>query len=361
MANNRVFYAMKRFGIGPSDASSFIQGRGTQQVGVTTTFNLEQVFELGQISLFDQIEGVPDVSLNASKVLDGRCPPYLLSTGQGTASSALLVDKAKESCSAVVAIYSETDSIAGGDSTALSSSDSYFVCKDLQVSSVEYSISTDSDATESVTYVGNDKEYSAGSVGSFLASSTIAEGDSPLANTGVSRREDIDFTNTRLPTDMPGITNSSSDTSFEYGTVSSSQVDNNEIPVQIQSISISASLTREAIPQLGTKENFTRVLTFPAEVTTEFTIHSLNGDGLSALVSDTSENTKDQNIRIALKEGLIIDLGTKNRLTSISLTGADAGGGNQTFTLSYQTFNDFTVVHSQAPDAESRTLPTLPS
>jgi hypothetical protein len=34
-----------------------------------------------------------------------------------------------------------------------------------------------------------------------------------------------------------------------------------------------------------------------------------------------------------------IDLGTKNKLTSVNYTGGDTGGGNATVTYSYQTFN----------------------
>jgi hypothetical protein len=37
--------------------------------------------------------------------------------------------------------------------------------------------------------------------------------------------------------------------------------------------------------------------------------------------------------------GYMIDLGTKNKLTSVNYTGGDTGGGNATITYSYQTFN----------------------
>ena len=38
-------------------------------------------------------------------------------------------------------------------------------------------------------------------------------------------------------------------------------------------------------------------------------------------------------------------LGNKNKLSSVTYGGGDAGGGNATVTYSYSTFNDFTVVH----------------
>ena len=50
----------------------------------------------------------------------------------------------------------------------------------------------------------------------------------------------------------------------------------------------------------------------------------------------------NKQIKIVLCDGTVIDLGTKNKLTSVNYTGGDTGGGNATITYSYQTFNDFT-------------------
>ena len=68
MANKRVFYAMKRVGIGPADASSFIQARGVQTVSSTTTFEIQQAFELGQLPIYENIEGIPSISLQLSLI-----------------------------------------------------------------------------------------------------------------------------------------------------------------------------------------------------------------------------------------------------------------------------------------------------
>jgi len=336
---------------------SFIQARGVQTVASTTTFEIQQAFELGQLPIYENIEGIPSISLQVDKVLDGRCPIYLLSTGQGSASANTLVSKADESCSIAVAVYSESDNIAGSTTTALSSATNYFVCKDMQIDSVSYTIPVQGDATESVSFVGNDKDFAASSVGAFSAESLVSatDGAGPKATTGVSRREDVDFTNTRLPTEIPGVSNSSSDPAYEFGTITADSSTGN-FPVQIQSISITASLARETVFELGNKAVFNRYLTFPAQVSCDITIHSLTGDQVDALSSNSAVNTKDQNIRVALKEGLIIDLGQKNRLSSVSLSGGDVGGGNEQVTYSYQTFNEFTVVHSDAPDTVSRTL-----
>ena len=122
MANKRVFYAAKKAGIGPVGAAggggeNFRQLHGIQSVGITTTFNLEQTFELGQLAIYENIEGIPDVSIDIEKVLDGYCPVYLLATGlsdgASAATAATLVGRSTAACDFVLATYKDTDQIAG--------------------------------------------------------------------------------------------------------------------------------------------------------------------------------------------------------------------------------------------------------
>ena len=62
MPNNRIFYASQGVAISAPDpgttstkgiasATSFMHG--VQSVGITTNFNLEQAFELGQIQIYE--------------------------------------------------------------------------------------------------------------------------------------------------------------------------------------------------------------------------------------------------------------------------------------------------------------------
>jgi hypothetical protein len=108
-----------------------------------------------------------------------------------------------------------------------------------------------------------------------------------------------------------------------------------------------------------------RYVTFPVEVTSEFEVVAVSGDGINATESgyysgltgntvatpsDTGcvarHNLLDQTIFIETCEGTRIYLGTKNKLTSVNYTGGDTGGGNVSVTYSYSTFNDFVVAHS---------------
>ena len=92
MANNRVYYAIQQVlfrknSSGHTVNSSLITGggsytpaHGVQSVGLSTTFNLEQVFELGQLAIYENVEGTPDIEVTMSKVLDGYPPLWILAT-----------------------------------------------------------------------------------------------------------------------------------------------------------------------------------------------------------------------------------------------------------------------------------------
>ena len=73
MANNRIFYACQAVALKPMAGlnAQYKVAHGVQSVGITTNFNLEQAFELGQIQIYENIEGLPDVEVTMEKLLDG--------------------------------------------------------------------------------------------------------------------------------------------------------------------------------------------------------------------------------------------------------------------------------------------------
>ena len=81
--NYRIFYAIQQIAFakeGWEAAGNFKEAHGVQSVGITTTFNLEQAFELGQLAIYENIEGIPDIEVTIEKVLDGYAPIYCLAT-----------------------------------------------------------------------------------------------------------------------------------------------------------------------------------------------------------------------------------------------------------------------------------------
>ena len=84
-----------------------------------------------------------------------------------------------------------------------------------------------------------------------------------------------------------------------------------------------------------------------------WTWYASSGDLINAIDSCTggsfceeATNLSNNTIRIATCEGTRLWLGNKNKLSSVSYGGGDAGGGNATVTYIYSTFNDFTVLHA---------------
>tara|TARA_R110002074_G_scaffold220476_1_gene390989 strand:+ start:117 stop:1361 length:1245 start_codon:yes stop_codon:yes gene_type:complete len=400
MANKRVFYATKKAGLSGTGVGNgvkkFQQLHGLQSVGMTTTFNLEQAFELGQLAIYENIEGIPDVSIEIEKVLDGYCPIYVLATSingvtssseDGKSSAPSLIGRSRAQSDFAMSIYKDTDELAYNARDAADNeghlAESHVVCSGVFVNSVSYNVGVDGNATESVSLVGQDKVWYSqakghtrgGATGDAITWSTTdlitTNDDEPLAlrssypasaSGGVNRREDVLFSyanssigkqeseyprsgiGTVLPTHIPGINTKGQNKQNSDGT----------FKTHLQSFSCSSDFGREDIFELGRKGRYHRFLPFPTEVTCEVTIISTSGDLISSTEAGhpnkDNTNLTDQTIRLHMREGLIVDLGRKNKLSSVSVTGGDAGGGNEEITYSYTNFNDMTVFHPQDPN-----------
>jgi hypothetical protein len=353
MANNRIYYAIQQVELG--QGGDRVAVHGLQSVGITTNFNLEQVFELGQLAIYQNVENVPDIEVTLNKVLDGYPLLYVLATEAGSAVNTSLVaaspDLAGRSNARVdmrLSIYPDTQTSAKNSSIAA------VTCSGMYVSSVSYTFPVDGNFTEDVTLVGNDKVWGTTVTGSFTGND-----DSPASLEGVNRRQHLQMTACRFPTQIPGI-NTSTGVNELIGNGSGHAV-------HFQNITVSTDLGREAIQELGTFAPYHRYVTFPVEVTSEFEVIAISGDMINATESGyytgtqndyevaTSASTGcdnprfnllDQRIYLETCEGTKLHLGTKNKLTSVNYTGGDTGGGNVTVTYSYSNFNDLIVAHA---------------
>lgn len=349
MANKRVFYAIHQVGLRPlGSVGSFDALHGVQSVAVTTTFNLTQVFEWGQLAVYENIEGVPDVEVTAEKLIDGYEPIYTKAT-QGS-TSASLVGRSTARTSMAISIFKDTDESCSGTPT------SEVEMSGLYISEVGYSATADGNVTENVTFVGNDKVWVTDSNFSFNGAFS-GNDDEPLALTasgsgGVQQREDVLFTYTTavptprdangtvsgigtvLPQDIYGVSGSGTNdkTSGEYG-------------VHVTGFSANASLGREAIFELGRKAPYFRYVQFPVEVTTEITVISVSGDFVNA--REEAQNLSDRTIRLHMREGLVLNMGKKNKLQTVGSSGGDTDGGNEELTYTYVNQNDLEVYHPQ--------------
>jgi hypothetical protein len=159
----------------------------------------------------------------------------------------------------------------------------------------------------------------------------------------------------QLPSIVDGISNSGTNEFVD-----------NAYESNVQSITVSANVTRERTDQLGTLEPVCRYIQFPVEVTTEIQVvprsHGLVSATANGILNTGNSacwngdmNLKNHTIRIASCEGTRIYLGKKNKLQSLNYSGGDAGGGSVNVSYTFRTFNDFTVIHDADPHSSGST------
>jgi hypothetical protein len=374
-SNNRILYSCQvpsimPHGGGKSETNAQLGGmvHGVQSIGITTNFNLEQAFELGQIEIYENIEGTPDVEVTMEKFIDGYPLMYLLaSTGVTGTDASGLVARSKERCDVNLGIFGEEfNNVAeatpnGGDAEA------QVYMSGMYISSVSYNIPVDGTCTESITLVGNSKEWLTGTDTTLEAESVVDfDGlDAPKAlgttgafgpSGGLQRREDVLLEHSILPIGIQGVNGTGLGNAYrKVGDVT----DRNDadftasgLGVHVQSVSISTDFSREDVFELGRKTPYYRPAAFPIEVSCEIEAITTSGDFITALengdpdlflTTASGNNTAEENIFFTLRGGITIDVGAKNRLASVSYGGADATGGNASCTYSYTNFNDLDV------------------
>lgn len=348
---NRIFYACQAVGIGTVGTNVYTPVRGLQTVGMTTTFNLERVFQIGMLALYENVESIPDVEVTLEKVLDGNPLIYHLAT-VGSPSATLAGRSAIKSMLAL-SIFNDTQDAASGTPV------SQVVLSGISVSALNYAFTTDAPFSESVTLIGNDKVWTTSAPFSF--SGAFLNTETPPGAGGVNFRHDMLFTPTTTAVDANGHIADSNCTILPGGTngipgVTSSGT-NGSLSAHVQSITVSTDLGREATFELGRRAPYYRFVSFPIDVTCDIEVLSTEGDLVSATEAgfvSAGVNLADKSIRIATAEGTRINLGTKNKLSNVSYGGGDAGGGNVTVTYSYVNGNDCVVTHTGDPTAALR-------
>jgi hypothetical protein len=359
-ANNRIFYATQAVYLMPAnsdlsnDYGSFYRPKGVQSVGITTNFTLEQVFQLGQLDLYDQVEDVPEIEVTLNKVIDGTLPLYLMCVGGEAgytgANGKGLAEIANNRVHVRLALFSDTQSAASGTAR------DYVDCSGMYLSSVSYTFPVDGNATEDVTLVGNSKVWnSAPTYGGTISDHGFGNESTAETSPATARRYKFSYAQSALPTGAGGI---------PIPTGGSRTVP------YLQSVTLSTDLGREAINELGRMAPYYRYATFPVEVTSEFEVIGADGDKINAndftsygigTCADSYTNLTNKTVSITVcgtgaGESLNVDLGDKNKLTSVNYTGGDTGGGNATITYSFQTFNAFKVTVSGATFTTEETV-----
>lgn len=321
--NKRIFYATQGVKLVPVDAdgnadTALIPG-GIQSVGVNTNYNLERVFQLGQLELYDTIENNPEVQVTLNKVFDGTKPLFLMTMGGASdVSTGSIVEFQNNRVNLELYVHQDTNQGTSGTNAV-----SVLKCTGLYASSFTYTFPTDGNLTEEVTLVGNTKTWEAGGGSDDAVFSTNVNAK------GLGRRWKFNQDACVFPTGAGGM----------------------PVGSPLSNVTVSFDLGREAIYTLGQYVPYLRFVNFPLEVTTEITSIAQDGDFLNvdaSTYSCTSATTATQNKQITFVicgsgagDSLTIDLGDKNKLQSVNYTGGDTGGGNVQISYSFTTNNTF--------------------
>jgi len=343
--NKRLYYAAYGVGISRNTATGivgyttgWIPVSGLQSVGIDTTFNLDTVFQLGELELFDQPENLPSVECTMEQVLCGSTLLSSLGT-QGATTGTLVGRFANEQCNIAVGFWQDTVDVMGTGTAYGGPPSGTCIMSGMYVNSINFNMPVDGNFTHSVTFVGNNKLWV---YGTGVSTATPTGFFNPnnfgtdIDSNGVRRRYNWNPTGSILPRSMAGVRPLTAGGSLPASGQSATGEDGGYLP-RIQSIQISTDFGRPEIFQLGRRAPYARYIDFPVEVTTTFEIINRAGDKVSAI--DNTANLTNEPILIGLGDGTVFDMGLKNKLTSVSDTGGDTGGGNRTTTYTYSSYN----------------------
>jgi hypothetical protein len=386
--NTRVFYATHAVAVGDiaatgvrnsfsatgaatgTAAGNLMIAHGLQSVGVTTNFNLDEIFEIGQLAMYENYEEVPDIEVTFEKVLDGYSLIYHLGTVSATSPTLVGRSVARADMRMLVGLNTMEAMVTGAGNSGVAE----LYCSGLYINSLSYSLSTDGNLSESTTFVGNNKLWYSGSETGILTtgagalisafSSNVFGNDSPVGNGvagSVLRRQNVvtgatgkTYGGRAYKTIIPSFIEGGT-TATGYGTnakyINDPSALNSTGPF-LTSFNASVSLNRESIPALGKKGPYNRYVNFPVPVTLDIEMTATGGDNIDAAEEGdptTGRNLSNHSVQFVLDDSTVLAFGNKNKLSSISYGGGDAGGGNKTITYSMTNNNDFVVLHSGDP------------
>lgn len=343
--NPRIYYPIQAIGFARDGTSiiptsGFRAVKGVQRVGVNTAFALEPLSQLGQLSLYDNIENIPNIEITTEKVVDGY--GLVQHTATLTATAPSLAGRYNGNANMmVIAYYPITNDAASGTPLSIA------LMSGVYVNGINWNLPIEGNITESVTLTCRDKTFYFAPSGSPWASGTAGTGpagrlagpftgsETPiLASGGAQRRQNVVMGSGALcsvwPKDIPGIDQING---FNLSTSSG-------YSAHLQNITIGVNLQRQDLFEQGSRTPYFRYATFPTQVTWSVQLTSSESGEAFNVLSNTG-NLSSQTAVIYLTNGIKIDLGSKNKLQSITAEGGGTDGGNVTLNFQYSNYNDY--------------------
>jgi hypothetical protein len=381
--NDRIFYACQAVMFEASNTESnpttpsggageptFLTG--VSSVGVNTNTPSESLIDVGRFQQRFHYYGQQEIEITIERVIDSASDLFYTSSGAYGVSKYgslhllapdnLGVQGLEDSDDRILRHYHITllygadqysrlgsNTADGGDANKVFST----IYPDCLLTNISYKMSVDGPVTESITLITKSSIYSS----STSLSAYNLPTKSAIQSGNTLQRSSFDFTSgsSLLPEEVTTI--------FDLSTTLEGQK-----VLGINSIDINIGIEYNELTDVGQwrgaatqkQQNRWRFINLPIQITAGFTgtarqqypasmpnrgaLFSASDGSEAAIVGKYDEWTKvDRKIRLAAKtfpSGLlkyfIWDLGERNYLTDISVSGGDSGGGNVETTMTYQ-------------------------
>lgn len=212
------------------------------------------------------------------------------------------------------------------------------VYRNCLITSLGYAFSVDGSVTERISLTSARANYNPTGYDSL----TIPVESAPQSG-DVLRRQDIDMSNTIIPDEAEAIFKDALNETL-----------NDKLIYGIQSIDIEVTIDYTNLNDIGIwrgadtegDDNLWKFVVLPINVTSSITGTTRTAYPLNDIEYVDEKYKNDKQIKIVtFGDGAnfyVWDLGTKNYLTNIGVSGGDTGGGNVELTLSYQ--NDYSDI-----------------
>ena len=323
----------------PLSEASYLTG--VQSVGVDGDFPSTTFPDFGRFQRKNKFENrQKEFSINIDRVLAKGQDTFYNSNYSSSYTTTHLLHEDNIGCQGelnnngkclrnydIFLVYGDDENSLLNDSTTKKN----VVYRNCLLTSLSYNISVDGSIIESIGLISRKADYNAAGVPSLPASPQSAE---------TVRRQDIDMASTILPEEALAICKTDEPDSL-----------NNKDIYGLQSINIDMSIDYTELNDIGIWRGYNdgddinkwRFVNLPINISSSFTGVSRSLYPREDIGVDTPEFEKNKSIKIVSLAGnsnyYIWDLGRRNYLNNINVSGGDADGGNVELTLSYQ--NDY--------------------
>tara|TARA_Y100000296_G_scaffold82630_1_gene112085 strand:+ start:780 stop:1871 length:1092 start_codon:yes stop_codon:yes gene_type:complete len=351
-SNNRIFYACQ---------AVFVDGsylHNVQAVGLDYGADITALSDTGRTQRQINLYSKPEITITLQREIDSGADPFYSPLLHNSYEAAYILKPGNiGTCGWDTTPLKEYDIeiTYGGDD--LSGAVDYITLKYCLLTEISYSLDVGGRMTEDLTFVTKNLIESGSASPPYLGESgTLLRG----ADLDIRSKDGDGNLLFKLPTEVKNIVDITEDDP-DGGTISVARA--------VQSISASVNLDYGELTDVGkwrgsdqstnpSEQNKWRYITTPISVDCEINAVVRKSVQRDILMKDTNFMTtfptSDREIRIVVGGGetrFVIDLGSKNHLTSIGFSGGDTGGGNVEASFSYSNTNNDFVAYRESKAA----------